>query len=87
MVLAAAVAVVAAQLHFTYAPFINALFDSRPLALSDWEVVAGVGIAIFILMEGEKILTRRMRKETSQWQPKGGMILVSQPARLKISRE
>ena len=63
-VLAAVAAVVAAQLLFTYAPFMNTLFDSRPLALHDWIVLSGVGIAIFLLMEGEKTLSRHVARKT-----------------------
>ena len=58
-VLAAVAAVVAAQLLFTYAPFMNMLFDSRPLALRDWILLIAVGVAIFILLEAEKWVTRQ----------------------------
>lgn len=57
---AAVAAVVAAQLLFTYAPLMNTLFDSRALALRDWVVLVGVGMAIFLLMECEKLMTRRL---------------------------
>ena len=62
-VLAAVAAVVAAQLLFTYAPFMNALFDSRPLAIRDWVVLVGVGLAIFLLMECEKLFSRRLKRD------------------------
>lgn len=57
---AAVAAVVAAQLLFTYAPLMNTLFDSRALALRDWVVLVGVGMATFLLMECEKLITRRL---------------------------
>ena len=63
-VLAAVAAVVAAQLLFTYVPFMNALFDSRPLALHHWLVLTGIGVVIFIVMEGEKLLTRQITLRT-----------------------
>ena len=65
-VLAAIAVVAAAQLLFTYAPFMNRLFDSRPLALRDWLVLVGVGTAVFLLMEGEKMLSRRVARKTSR---------------------
>ena len=68
-VLAAVAAVVAAQLLFTYAPFMNALFDSRPLALRDWVVLVGVGVAIFCLMEAEKLMSRRLALASSREKP------------------
>ena len=71
-VLAAVAAVVAAQLLFTYAPFMNHLFESRPLALRDWAVLVAVGMAIFALLEGEKLLSRRLAQSSSGAQPHVG---------------
>ncbi|MBN1129175.1 MAG: HAD-IC family P-type ATPase, partial [Chitinispirillaceae bacterium] len=42
------------QLLFTYAPFMNAAFGSRPIALSDWLLCIGVGLVIYLVMEAEK---------------------------------
>lgn len=68
-VLAAVAAVVAAQLLCTYAPFMNALFESRPLALRDWVVLVGVGVAIFCLMEAEKLMSRQLALASSREKP------------------
>lgn len=65
----AVLAVVAAQLLFTYAPFMNALFESRPLALRDWAVLVGVGVAIFCLMEAEKLMSRQLALASSRETP------------------
>ena len=74
-VLAAVAAVIAAQLLFTYAPFMNTLFESRPLALRDWAVLVGIGVAIFALMEGEKLVTRRLASASMRAKPDAGAIL------------
>ncbi|TDR93638.1 HAD-IC family P-type ATPase [Enterovirga rhinocerotis] len=59
MVLAAIVAVVLAQLAFTYAPWMHALFDSRPVALADGIVILLVGVAAFAILEAEKAIFLR----------------------------
>jgi magnesium-transporting ATPase (P-type) len=59
-VLAAIGGVVIAQLLFTYAPFMHALFDSRPLRLADGMLIFAIGAALFLLLEGEKLLMRRL---------------------------
>lgn len=48
------------QLAFTYAPFMNTLFDSRPLRLWEGILIIGVGLALMILLELEKALMRRL---------------------------
>lgn len=47
-----------AQLGFTYIPFMNAAFESRPVAFSDGLLVIGAGIALLIVAEVEKRLRR-----------------------------
>jgi magnesium-transporting ATPase (P-type) len=59
-VLAAIAAVVAAQLVFTYAPFMHAWFDSRPVAFLDGVLVVATGAGLMFLLEGEKLLLRRL---------------------------
>ena len=58
-VLWAVAAVVAAQLAFTYAPWMHALFDSRPVPLAEGLAIVAVGIALLLLLEAEKWLLRR----------------------------
>ncbi len=65
-VLAALAAVTAAQLAFTYAPFMQAWFATRPVALADGLLVVGVGAAMMLLLEGEKLLLRRLGIEELQ---------------------
>lgn len=48
--------VIALQLMFTYAPFMETLFDTRPLTLVQGLQVIAVGIAAFLVLEAEKQL-------------------------------
>ena len=47
------------QLLFTYAPFMNKLFNSAPISLALWLDVLAFGFAAFVLVEFEKWLRRR----------------------------
>jgi magnesium-transporting ATPase (P-type) len=60
VVLAAIVAVVIAQLLFTYAPFMHDIFDSRPLSLTDGLMIVGLGAAMFAVLELEKLAAHRL---------------------------
>ena len=59
-VLIAIAVVVLAQLVFTYAPFMHQLFGSRPLSLGDGALIIGIGFAMMLFLEGEKLLMRRL---------------------------
>ncbi len=59
-VLIALAAVTAAQLAFTYAPFMQRWFATRPVALADGVLVIAIGAAMLLLLEGEKLLLRRL---------------------------
>lgn len=59
-VLIAITVVVAGQLAFTYLPFMNGIFDSRPLGLADGALILAIGVAMMILLEVEKLLVRRL---------------------------
>ncbi len=58
-VLIAVAVVTSLQLVFTYAPFMNALFDTRPVGLIHGLEITGVGIALFAILEVEKGLRGR----------------------------
>jgi magnesium-transporting ATPase (P-type) len=60
VVLAAIVAVVIAQLLFTYAPFMHDIFDTRPLSLTDGLMIIGLGAAMFAVLELEKLAAHRL---------------------------
>jgi magnesium-transporting ATPase (P-type) len=52
-------AIVAAQLVFTYAPFMQHWFATRAVSLVDGAVVIACGAGFMLLLEGEKLLLRR----------------------------
>ena len=47
--------------EFTYAPFMAALFDSRPLTLMQGAPVLVAGVLLFAVLEVEKRILRRRR--------------------------
>jgi len=59
VVLIAIAAIVGLQLLLTYAPFMNTLFSTAPLTVRDWMLCIAVGVAVFVLVEAEKMLQRR----------------------------
>lgn len=59
-VLSAIGALVAAQLVFTYAPFMHEWFQTRPLRISDGALIIATGVALLFLLESEKALLRRL---------------------------
>lgn len=61
-VLIAVAIVVFLQLIFTYAPFMEALFDTRPVDFIHGLEIIGVGIALFVILEIEKWLRLRLFK-------------------------
>jgi magnesium-transporting ATPase (P-type) len=58
-VLIAIVVLFVAQFLFTYAPFMNELFGSRPLGIADGLLLVAIGIGLMVLLELEKALMRR----------------------------
>jgi magnesium-transporting ATPase (P-type) len=57
-VLGALAAVIALQLVFTYAPFMEHFFDTRPVDLAHGVWIIGIGIATFAVLEIEKSVVR-----------------------------
>jgi magnesium-transporting ATPase (P-type) len=53
--------VVAAQFAFTYAPFMQALFETRPIAIVDGIVIVAAGALFMLVLEAEKVVLRRLR--------------------------
>jgi cation-transporting ATPase F len=52
---------IAAQLLFTYAPFMHVLFHSAPIRGLTWLKIIGVGLVVFVMIEGEKWRDARRR--------------------------
>lgn len=59
-VLAAIGVVIVAQLAFTYAPFMHALFDSAPVSILEGAIIIGIGMVVLVVLEIEKALMRRL---------------------------
>ena len=68
-----AIALVVLQLIYTYVPFMNVLFESRPLAAASWVLPIVVSIGIFLAVEALKAVVRgRARSSRSADALKGG---------------
>ena len=50
------------QLAFTYAPPMQTLFHTQPLALNTLAEIAAVGLSVLVVLEVEKWLRRRFRQ-------------------------
>jgi magnesium-transporting ATPase (P-type) len=61
-VLGGVTAMMAAQLLFTYAPFMNKLFHSAPISGLAWLKIIGVGLVVFVAVELKKWFDARRRK-------------------------
>jgi hypothetical protein len=64
-VLIAIAAVTLLQLAFTYAPFMEAFFDTRPLGLAQGLMVVAVGPLLLLILEFEKRVLRGRRGGTA----------------------
>lgn len=51
---------IVAQLAFTYAPPLQEIFHSHPLSIRDGLVLIAIGAAMFVVLEGEKALMRKL---------------------------
>ena len=49
------------QLLFVYVPFMNLWFQSAPIPARDWLLPIGIGFVIFLAVEAEKALLRKMK--------------------------
>lgn len=62
-VIIAVTVVITLQAMFTYAPFMEQLFDTRPVDLIHGLEVLGIGIALFLILEIEKLIRRFFFRE------------------------
>jgi magnesium-transporting ATPase (P-type) len=53
--------VVLAQLLYTYAPFMQAMFHTTAIGVDAWLRIVSIAASIFIIVELEKVLARRLR--------------------------
>jgi len=80
-VLIAVGVVTALQLIFTYAPFMEAFFDTRPVDLVHGMEIIGVGIALFVILELEKTVRMRLTGAAAGEQSNQGKASASRRAR------
>lgn len=67
-----AIALIVLQVIYTYVPFMNVLFDSRPLAATSWILPIVVSIGIFLAVEALKAVLRARGAASSPDTLKGG---------------
>jgi Ca2+-transporting ATPase len=48
------------QLIYTYAPFMNKIFQSEPISGFDWLLIIAVSVAVYIVVDVEKWVRRRV---------------------------
>ncbi len=70
-VLIAIAAVIALQLLFTYAPFMEAFFDTRPLSVLQGLQIVGVGLGVLLILELEKWAFAAIKHRRSNGAPLG----------------
>jgi magnesium-transporting ATPase (P-type) len=56
----AAAAVLVFQMPFTYLPFMQEIFKTASLGVTEWFRMLGAGAAVFLVVEAEKALVRKM---------------------------
>ena len=54
--------IVLLQFAFTYAPFMQVLFDTRPVAFGDGLAIVGLGVVLLAVLELEKLVRRRLQR-------------------------
>jgi cation-transporting ATPase F len=54
------VTVIVLQMGFTYLPFMNSVFDTAPIDLLAWGTILGFGVFVYLVVEFEKWLRKRM---------------------------
>lgn len=59
-VLLAVSAIILLQVLFTYLPLFNNLFGTAAIPVSDWFRLIGFTFTVFILVEIEKVIMRRL---------------------------
>jgi magnesium-transporting ATPase (P-type) len=65
------------QLLFVYVPFLNLWFHSAPISAVDWFLPIGIGLAIFLAVEAEKVFVRKLKPDRSE--PRAGRAKFPEP--------
>jgi len=53
------------QLLFTYVPFMNTIFHTAPIGMTEWGIILGASLVIYIVVEFEKLLRLKMARNSS----------------------
>ncbi len=64
--LAGVAAMTLLQLLFTYAPWMNAAFHSAPIGATEWGLILGWSLAIYLVVKAEKWLRRRFAPKEAE---------------------
>ncbi len=56
------------QIAYTYVPIMNIAFSSEPIQFTDWLIIVGVGVIIFIVIELEKALQNMINSKKDKTQ-------------------
>jgi P-type Ca2+ transporter type 2C len=59
----AAGALVVLQIFFVYVPFMNTFFGTAPIDIELWSYPLAAGIAVFFIVEGEKLIFRKVSEK------------------------
>ena len=60
---------IALQLLYTYAPFMNIAFQSSPIGWMEWLLCVGVGLVIYLVIEVEKKFTHERNRSQTVTRP------------------
>ena len=69
VVLLSVTAVVALQVLFTYAPFMERFFETRPIGIAEGLPAIAAGLMLFVILEIEKAIRRRWDREAVSASP------------------
>ena len=69
VVLVSVTAVVALQVMFTYAPFMERFFETRPIGIAEGLPVIAAGLMLFVILEIEKAIRRRWDRKAVSASP------------------
>jgi cation-transporting ATPase F len=58
------ISVVVLQMGFTYLPFMNGVFETAPIDLQAWASILAFGLLVYVAVELEKGLRRRIQKKS-----------------------
>ncbi|CEG59556.1 cation-translocating P-type ATPase [Legionella micdadei] len=61
--------VISLQIGFTYLPFMQTLFEAKPLLLTEWVIIISICIIMFVVIEFEKWVLHAIQKRKNSLHP------------------